>query len=147
MNKEVHRSHPSWRAAEARVFRPALVLVALAAVGVLLVEVWQSSRMAQLSYALDASRAELTHANARLEFARARIDRGNTRAALDRKSDGLGLVPADANQIVQLPSEYLADATPTRPAGDDGPSLLALAVRASHALVPDATARGRETRN
>jgi hypothetical protein len=132
MNKEVHRPHPSWRAS--------------AAVGVLLVEVWQSSRLAQLCYALDHTRTALTQAQARLEFVHAQLDRQTTRAELAPLASQLGLVPADAKQVVHLPSEFLADAGETRTTDDPG-SVLAWAERASRALVPEATARSRETRN
>jgi hypothetical protein len=147
MNREVHRSHPSWRASEARIFRPAVVFIALAAVGVLLVEVWQSSRMAELCYTLDHTRSALTQAQARLEFVHAQLDRHATRTELAPLAHQMGLVPADANQVVQLPSEFLADAEEPRPVTDDTPSVLAWAERASRALVPEATARGRDTRN
>lgn len=144
MNKEVHRPHPSWRASDARI-RPELWLIALAAVGVLLVEVWQSSRMAELCYALDHTRSSLVQAQARLEFVRARIDRSTTRAELAPVASKLGLVPASAEQVVHLPSEFLTDAVAART--PDRPSVLAWAERASRALVPEATARGRDSRN
>lgn len=145
MNKEVHRPHPSWRASEARAIRPAMWLIALAAVGVLLVEVWQSSRMAELSYGLDSTRSSLVQAQARREFVQARLERETTRMELAPLVDELGLIPIDAEQVVHLPSEFLADAEDTR--ADDTPSVLAWAERASRALVPEARARERVTRN
>lgn len=134
------RSRPSWRASE-RAFRPELWLVAAVAVGMLLVEVWQSSRMAELCLRLDLTRSTLVQARARQEFAHARLERRTTRAELAPVAEQLGLVPADAQQVVNLPAEYLAVGG-TR--GSSEPSaVLALAERASRALVPEATARGR----
>jgi len=54
----------------------------------------------------------------------------------------LGLAPADARQIVNLPAEYLADAGEID-RGANAASLGTLAERVSHVLVPDATARAR----
>jgi hypothetical protein len=52
------------------------------------------------------------------------------------------LAPADAQQVVVLPSEYLAAATP-RMRAEESVSLLAWAERVSRTLVPEATARDR----
>lgn len=142
MKQGPRRSRPSWRASEMRVARPGLWLVAAAVVGMLLVEVWEGSRVAQLSLALGQNRAALEEAQARLAFVRADLERRTTRAETAPLASRLGLAPADAQQVVALPSAYLATAaTPHR---DDAPaSVLALAERASRALVPEATARVR----
>ncbi len=142
MNAALRRSRPSWRASEARALRPELWLVAAVAVGMLLVEVWQSSRMAELSLALDQTRTALVQAQARQEFVQARIDRRTTRAELAPLASQLGLAPADAQQVVALPSEYLEDGATSERGGETAP-MLALAERASRVLVPEATARGR----
>lgn len=143
MNKEVRRGRPSWRALDRRAIRPELWLIALVAVGMLLVEVWQSSRMTALAMSLDKNRTELTQAQARVESARARLERFSTRAELVPLASQLGLAPADAQQVVRLPSAYLADADAPRTEGR-GSSALALAERAARVLVPEATARGRD---
>lgn len=145
MNRDVRRSPVSWRAAERRALRPELWLVAGAVVGMLLVEVWQSSRMAELCLTLDHNRAVVQQAQARLEYLRAELDRRTTRAELAPQASLMGLVPVDAKQVVQLPTEYLA-AADDRPAPDSRPAL-AWAERVSRAIVPDATARGREHTN
>ena len=132
----------SWRAGEVRRIRPELWLTAVALVAVLLVEVGQSSHMAQLCLNLERSRATLVRANARLEFARAELERRTTRAELTPLASQLGLKPVDAQQVVTLPAEYLAGGG-SMLHGADAPSVLALAERASRALVPEATARGR----
>jgi len=139
----------SWRAADPRVARPELWLLAMAVTGILLVEVGQSSRVAQLSLALDQSRTTLEESEARLQFLRADLDRRTTRAELAPVAKRLGLAPLDAQQVVVLPAEYLAaedgnprDGLPTGSVGSPA-SLLAWAERVSRSLVPEATARGR----
>ena len=132
----------SWRASEMRVTRPGLWLIATVVVGMLLVEVWEGSRLAQLSLALGQDRTALEEARARLSFARADLERRTTRAETAPLAATLGLAPADAQQVVVLPTEYLAaETTPSRDPASA--SVLALAERASRALVPEATARVR----
>ena len=140
--KKARRSRSSWRAAELRVTRPGLWLAATALVGVLLVEVWEGSRVAQLSLAIGQNRTALERSQARLAFVRADLERRTTRAETAPLASRLGLAPADAQQVVALPSQYLtADASTIR---DGMPvSVLALAERASRALVPEATAKSR----
>jgi hypothetical protein len=142
MNAVHRRSRPFGRITEARALRPELWLVAVVAVTLMLVDVWQSSRVAQLCLRLDQTRSALTQAQARVQFARAEMERRTTRSELAPMAARLGLVPAEAKQVVNLPSEYLADAAgPDR--GGDPATLGALADGISHALVPDARARGR----
>ena len=145
MNTDVRRPLVSWRAPDRRALRPELWLVALVAVGMLLVEVWQSSRMAELCLALDHNRAAVQQAQARLEYLRAQLDRRTTRAELAPQASLLELVPVDAKQVVQLPPEYLAAADDH--AGGDAHPALAWAERVSRVLVPEATARGRDRTN
>ena len=142
MKHPFRRNRPSWRTQDAGAVRPGLWLLALVLVAMLLVEVGQSSRMAELSLELDQNRAALAQAQARLEFVRAQIERSTTRAELAPVASRLGLAPVDPRQVVALPAEFLAaDAAPT---GSPEPaSLLGLAERASRALVPEATARAR----
>lgn len=141
MNKGVRRSRPSWRATESRIFRPEVWLVAAVAVTMMLVEVWQSSRVAQLALKLDQSRSALVQAEARLQYQRAELERRSTRSVLAPVATDLGLVPADPGQVVNLPSEYLADND-----RGDAAAPMTPAERLAHVLVPDATARAR-TRN
>jgi RES domain-containing protein len=115
----------------------------MACVGMLLVEVWQSSRLAQLCLSLERSRTALVHARARMEFVRARLERQTTRAEVAPLADELGLAPTDVQQVVQLPSAYLAEAA-DGPSEGRGPAALALVERAARVLVPDATARSRD---
>jgi len=145
MNRNVRRPLASWRAPDRRALRPELWVVALVAVGMLLVEVWQSSRMAELCLALDHNRTAVQQAQARLEYLHAQSDRSTTRAELAPQASLLGLVPVDANQVVQLPPEYLAAAD--RRTGQDSRPALAWAEGISRVLVPEATAHGRDHTN
>ena len=142
MNSGPRRSRSTWRAPDARVARPELWLLAAAVTGMLLIEVGQSSRVAQLSLALDQSRTALEESQARLEFLRAEVESRTTRAELVPVAQRLGLAPLDAEQVVVLPAEYLA--AEHGAVRDGGPvSVLAWAERASRSLVPEATARVR----
>jgi len=143
MKQGPRRSRPSWRASEMRVARPGLWLIAAAVVGMLLVEVWEGSRVAQLSLALGQNRTALEEAQARLAFIRADLERRTTRAETAPLASRLGLAPADAQQVVTLPSAYLAVAATTPNRDGEPASVLTLAERASRALVPEATARVR----
>lgn len=135
------RSVPSWRVADARPFRPQLVLAALAVLGVLLLEVWQTSTVASLSEQVGRATHALQQANAELEWTRAQLVRESSRSVLGPVANAIGLKPADPTSIVSLPEEYLEPA--------DGPksgasrSAVAYAGRVLQSLVPDAAARGR----
>jgi hypothetical protein len=114
-------------------------MAALALLGLLLAEVWQNARVAELCLRLEKSRRALASEQAREGYLRAQLERKVTRAALSPVAGSLGLAPADAGQVVMLPAEYLAH---------DGSEVsehaaLALAERVSRALVPEATARDR----
>ena len=142
MSRLVRHSVSSWRAPEGRVARPELWLLATVVAGMLLVEVWESTRMAELSLALDQTRTALQQTHARLDFVRAELERRHTRAELAPLASQLGLAPPDPQRIVVLPAEYLADDDRGRRNGE-AVSLLVWAERASRVLVPEARARGR----
>jgi hypothetical protein len=145
MNTEVRRSVARWRVPERRALRPELWAIALAVVGMLLVEVWQSSRMAELCLDLAHNRAEVQKAQARYEYLQAEFDRRTTLASLTPQAGLLGLAPVRDEQVVRLPREYLAAADPQ--AGRDRRPVLAWAERVSRVLVPEATAHGRDRTN
>jgi len=136
------RTIPSWRVADAKPFRPQLALVGLALLGVLLLEVWQTATVASLSMQLGRSTHTLQQASAELGWTRSKLDRSSSRAELGPVAGEMGLGPVDPRQIVTLPEEYLEPAA-ARASGAPGSPLLALAGRALDALVPDASARGR----
>jgi hypothetical protein len=78
-----------------------------------------------------------------VDYVRAQLERRTTRAELAPLALAMGLAPADAQQVVLVPSQYLAAETTERRDGEPA-SVLAMAERASRALVPEATARTRE---
>jgi len=144
MNRDVRRPLASWRAPDRRALRPELWGIALVAVGMLLVEVWQSSRMAELCLALDHNRAAVQQR--RLGSSTCTPSSiAALPAELAPQASLLGLVPVDARQVVQLPPEYLAAADIRT--GQDARPALAWAERVSRVLVPEATARGRDRTN
>lgn len=141
MNRSSARSLPTWRDRPGHAARPDLWLLAALVVGMLLVEVWQSTRMAELSLTLDQSRTALQQAHARLDFVRAELERRTTRAELAPLASQLGLAPPEAQQVVVLPAEYLA--ANEAPERTDDHRLMAWAERVSRILVSEARARGR----
>jgi len=145
MRRAIRDTRPFWRAPERLIPRPELGLGAAVVLAMLLVEVWQTSRMAQICLSFDQARSELKQANAQLLYARAATDRRSTRAELVPVAARLGLAPTRREQVWKLPSEFLADDRAT-PRGETPVPLLALAERVSDALVPEATARVRVTR-
>ena len=138
MNPKLHRPRVFWNAGEPRGPRIGLWLAGLTVLGLLLAEVWQNARVTQLCIGLEGTHHALSAAQAREAYVRAQLDRRATRAALSPMAGSLGLVPADARQVVMLPAEYLARDESAGPGAE-----LALAERLSRALVPEATARER----
>jgi hypothetical protein len=138
MNPNLHRPRVLWNAGESRRPRFGVWLAAFALLGLLLAEVWQNARVTQLCLNLERSQRALTAAEAREAYVRAQLDRRATRASLSPMAGSLGLVPADAGQVVMLPAEYLARDDSREPSAQ-----LALAEQISRVLVPEATARER----
>lgn len=136
------RAVPSWRATEARAFRPELALAALGVLAALLLEVWQSSAVASMSVQLGRANHSLSQANAESEWTRAQLDRGSNRSELSLVASAIGLQPLDPQHIVSLPEEYLEPGEAGGVSAGSS-SLLASAGRVLQAIVPDASARGR----
>ncbi|MGH7742290.1 MAG: hypothetical protein ACRENS_09740 [Candidatus Eiseniibacteriota bacterium] len=142
MNAGLRRSRPFWHASDSRVLRPELWLVAAVVVTMMLVEVWQSSKVADLCLKLDQSRSKLEQTEARLAFVKAGLEHRTTRSGLAASAAAMGLVPADNTQVLNLPSEYLA-------ASQEGGAGGGVAMRSSFGegiarmIVPDARARDR----
>jgi hypothetical protein len=117
-------------------------MVAVVAIAMLLVEVWQSSRVAELSLNVDQTRAALDETQAYVEHLRVDGERRLTRAELDPIAGRLGLAPARPDQVVALPLAYLAEAP-----SNDGTATAtwdrAWPEGIMRALVPEATARSR----
>ena len=141
MNAGVRRARPSWRVPESRGLRMDVVVLALLVVGALLVEVWQTARMAELSLARDRARSELAQQQARLEFDRADLDRVTMLAQLERHARKLELAPVVAAQVIELPADYLAHGEAIPVAGK-APETSWIG-RAARALVPEAIAKSR----
>ena len=134
------RPRVSWNAVERRSPRLGLWLAAFALLGMLLAEVWQNARVTQLCLDLKRTHDALTAVQARRAYDHAQLERRATRASLSPLAGSLGLVPADARQVVMLPAEYLAR-DESRAVRRSAPSL---AASLSEAHVPEATARERD---
>ena len=145
MRSAPRASRPFWQVPERLFPRPELGVCAVIVLAMLLVEVWQTSHMAQISVTIGQTRSELQQSEAQLGFARADADRRTTRAELLQLGNQMGMTATGREQVWRLPSEYLADDR-TAPRDDAAVPMLALAERVSGAIVPEATARGRVTR-
>lgn len=142
MKAGLRRSRPFWHATESRVLRPELWLVAAIAVTMMLVEVWQSSKVADLCLKLDHTRSKLEQTEARLQFMKAGLEHRTSRSGLAATAAAMGLVPADNSQVVNLPSEYLASGQESG-TGGDAAAQGGIAERMARVIVPDARARDR----
>jgi hypothetical protein len=142
MRKNGRQSVPSWRRADARGFQPSWILAGVLLLSLLLLEVWQQSAVASLSVRAGRATEALKRASNDLEWTRAQVDRGATRAEVGSLASRAGVRPGDAAQIVWLPEDYLEEdgAVADR---NGSPALLASAGRALQSLVPEAKARGR----
>ena len=142
MKRNGRQPHPSWRRADARGFQPSWILAGVLLLSLLLLEVWQQSAVASLSVSAGRATDALKRASNDLEWTRAQIDRGATRAEVGSLASRAGVRPGDAAQIVWLPEDYLEEdgAVADR---NGSPALLASAGRALQSLVPEAKARGR----
>ena len=142
MRRTWKQAAPSWRLSDARTLQPGWVLAALLLVAMLLLEVWQQSAVASLSVSAGRANDQLKRASNDLDWTRAQLDENTRRSEVGSLAFSAGVRPADASQVVWLPSDYLEeDGAVVTPSGS--PALLAAAGRALQSLVPEAKARGR----
>ena len=92
------------------------------------VEVWQATRVSELTLSIDRTSAHLE----------ARLAAGRTRPALAGIASKLGMKPAEPIQIVRIPAAYLAGADLPENAGSQ---LASLGRRVAEFVVPSARAR------
>ena len=142
MSKNGRHSAPSWRRSDARGLPPGWILAGALLLAMLLLEVWQQSAVASLSVSAGRATDALKRANNELEWTRAQIDRGATRAEVGSLASSAGVRPGDAAQVVWLPEDYLEE-DGVAADRNGSPALLASAGRALQSLVPEAKARGR----
>ena len=142
MTQVRRHSVPAWRVPDARALRPGWILAAVLLLAVLLLEVWQQSAVASLSLRVGQSTEQLKRASNERDWMRAQLERNTTRAEVGSLAVSAGVRPADAAQVVWLPSDYLEEDGVV--ASQDGsPALLAAAGHALQSLVPEAKARSR----
>jgi hypothetical protein len=104
------------------------------------VEVWQVTRVSELTLEIDRAALELAKAEARRDDLEARLAATRTRPALVAHAKALGMKPAEPQQIVVVPAAYLAGG---EGAEEGGHALVALGRRVAETLVPSARARTR----
>jgi len=141
MSPKLHRPRVVWNANESRSIRADVWLAALGLLALLLAEVWQNASVTELSLRLERTRHSLAAVEAREAYVSAELQHRATRSALTPMASELGLKPADSHQVVVLPADYLSS-DETSSSGS-GAVALQWVERFSRALVPEATARGR----
>ena len=104
------------------------------------VEVWQATRVSELTLSIDKTSTQLAQADSRLSDLEARLAAHRTRPALQGMAIALGMKPAEPSQIVVIPAAYLAGSDLPENAGS---TLASLGRRVAEVLVPSARARGR----
>lgn len=142
MSKIGRHSVPSWRRSDVRGAQPGWILAGALLLSLLLLEVWQQSAVASLSVRAGRATDALKRASNDLEWTRAQIDRGATRAEVGSIASSAGVRPGDAAQVVWLPEDYLEE-DGVAADRNGSPALLASAGRVLQSLVPEAKARGR----
>jgi hypothetical protein len=106
------------------------------------VEVWQVTRVSELTLALDRTEKAIAETSARRDYLDAQLAATRTRPALERAAARLGMKPAEPAQIVVVPAAYLADG----PASEEGGRFVAsLGRRVAETLVPSARAKSRRS--
>jgi hypothetical protein len=142
MRRGTRKSVPSWRRPDVRSLQPEWWLGAILLLTMLLLEVWQQSAVASLSVRAGRATDALKHASNDLEWTRAQMDRGATRAEVGSLAVRAGVRPGDVAQVVWLPEDYLEE-DGVAPEAAASPALLAAAGRVLQSLVPEAKARSR----
>jgi len=104
------------------------------------VEVWQVTRVSELTFGTDRAAKSLAEAEARHDYLEGRLALTRTRPALEARARALGMKPAEPSQIVVVPTRFLAGGDE---AEEGGGRLVALGRRVAESLVPSARAKGR----
>jgi len=100
---------PAWRVTDTPVVRPGWILGAILLLAMLLLEVWQQSAVASLSLRAGQATDQLKRASNERDWMRAQLERTTTRAEVGTLAFSVGVRPADAAQVVWLPSDYLEE--------------------------------------
>ena len=103
-------------------------------------EVWQATRVSELTLSIDRTSAQLSQVQSRLSDLDARLAAHHTRPALAGIAGRLGMKPAEPTQIVMIPAAYLAGTDLPENAGSQ---LAMIGRRVAEVLVPSARARSR----
>ena len=104
------------------------------------VEVWQATRVSELTLSIDRTSAQLSQVQSRLSDLESRLAARRTRPALAGIASRLGMKPAEPIQTVLIPAAYLAGTDLPESAGSQ---LASLGRRVAEVVVPSARARSR----
>jgi len=115
-----------------------LLLTLLLAVA--FIEVWESTTASQLSLEIDRLEESVGEQEAQLNHIRTLTAEATSRAKLAGEAEALALRPADPEQIVEIPMQYLEYGM-ERSLPDDG--MLAVGRYLADVFIPSARARDR----
>jgi hypothetical protein len=104
------------------------------------VEVWQATRVSEITLQIDRAEKALSQAEARQSYVESQLAATRTRPALAALARRIGMKPAEPEQTVIVPATFLAGAELPE---DGGRTLVAFARRVGDFLVPSARARSR----
>ena len=103
-------------------------------------EVWQATRVSELTLGIDRAETALAQATSRQSYLESQLAATRTRPALASIARQLGMSPVEPTQTVLIPAAYLAGNEV--PEGS-GRTLVAVGRRVAEVLVPSARARSR----
>jgi hypothetical protein len=104
------------------------------------VEVWQATRVSEITLQIDRAEKALSQSEARQSYVESQLAATRTRPALLALARRMGMKPAEPSQTIIIPAAYLAGAEIPESGGG---SLVAFARRVGEVLVPSARARSR----
>jgi hypothetical protein len=103
-------------------------------------EVWQATRVSELTLGIDRAETALAQATSRQSYLESQLASTRTRPALSSLARQLGMAPAEPIQTVLIPAAYLAG---NEVSEGSGRTLVAFGRRVAEVLVPSARARSR----
>ena len=117
---------------------PHWILFAALLLAAAFIEVWETTTASELSLQIEALQSKLRDGESHLALLQSQTSQVAIRQELDGTAEELGLRPADPDQIVVIPTRYIAVGSASE-MPEDG--LAAMQERVADLLVPEARAR------
>ena len=116
------------------------LLLAALVLAAAFIEVWESTTASALSLEIDRLKEEVADGRAELAHLRTRATEATNRGGIADEALALGMRPADPDQIVVIPTDYLESGS-QRQVPSDG--FAAVTKRVADVFIPSARARDR----